>query len=79
MRGKSNEKIDNDVPGPGDYNADPNLIKDKLIGFKIDSGTKRPEIVSKETLSIPGPGVYDSPSKLGNGPSYRIGEKHKDN
>jgi hypothetical protein len=39
LRGKSNEKIGNDIPGPGDYNADPNITKDRVIGFKLDSGT----------------------------------------
>jgi hypothetical protein len=29
--------------------------------------SKRQDIVSKEATSLPGPGVYDSPSKMGTG------------
>lgn len=35
--------------------------------------TSRTEIVHKESMSSPGPGTYDSPSKLGqNGPKVNI-------
>jgi hypothetical protein len=37
MGGKPVDKVGNGVPGPGDYNADPSILKDKLISYKLPS------------------------------------------
>ena len=42
------------------------------------SKSNRGDIVSSETKSKPGPGNYESPSKIGTGISYKFGEKHRD-
>jgi len=75
---KREEKIRGDSPGPGAYNANESVVKERVVSHKMRS-TNRTEIVHKETSSKPGPGAYDSPSKLGKGVSYSIGEKREKN
>jgi len=74
---KREEKIRGDSPGPGAYNANESVLKDRVVSHKMGS-TSRTEIVHKETSSKPGPGAYDSPSKLGKGVCYSIGEKREE-
>ena len=38
IRGKSPEKIGNDVPGPGNYESDMGPTKNKIISYKMGSG-----------------------------------------
>jgi len=40
--------------------------------------TQRTEIVDKNRVGSPGPGNYESPSKLGKGVSFSIGEKREE-
>ena len=51
------------------------MTKDKVMGVSMMSNTKRTEFVNKNVSELPGPGVYDSPSKLGSGPHFTIGNK----
>ena len=37
IRGKSPEKIGNDVPGPGNYNENLSPTKDRVISYKMGS------------------------------------------
>lgn len=37
IRGKSPEKLGNDVPGPGNYDAIINAIKDRAAAYKMGS------------------------------------------
>ena len=39
------------------------------------SKTQRVDIVSKHETEMPGPGMYESPSKMGSGPHFTIGGK----
>lgn len=48
IRGKSPEKQGNDVPGPGNYDAIINAIKDRAAAYKMGSSNQRAEIVSKD-------------------------------
>lgn len=40
-------------------------MKDSARVYKIDSSSKRSEIVTKEMRNAPGPGEYDSPKRFG--------------
>lgn len=66
MRGKKEERYDTISPGPGGYDPTSTLTKDKVISQKMSS-SKRTEMVSKSVMDLPGPGNYDSPSRLGHG------------
>jgi hypothetical protein len=37
--------------------------------------SKRPEMANQQLKLIPGPGVYESPSKVGEGPKYHFGTR----
>jgi hypothetical protein len=65
MGGKPVEKGDNGVPGPGNYNADPSITKDKSIAYKLPSSPQRSDFVSKEQRDLPGPGNYDKHDEFG--------------
>jgi hypothetical protein len=54
----------NDVPGPGNYESNANVTKDRVISHKM-SKSHRVDIVTKEMRNQPGPGEYDSPIKIG--------------
>lgn len=57
------DKVGNDVPGPGSFNANYSAVKDKVVSHKM-SNTKKSDMVGKETKSKPGPGAYEaSPTK----------------
>lgn len=72
MRGKPEDKIRNDVPGPGNYEPNVHIVKDRVIAHKI-SQSQRMDIVTKEMLYQPGPGEYDSPKRFGeDAPSVSI-------
>ena len=47
------------------------------MGVSINNKTQRTEIVNKNVTELPGPGMYDSPSRLGSGPNFTIGGKAK--
>jgi hypothetical protein len=47
IKEKRNDKDGNDNPGPGNYEANTDVIKDKVISHKISS-SQRVEFVSKE-------------------------------
>lgn len=51
-------------PGPAGYNPEHSFIKDNVISYKM-SNSVRQEIVSQEARNQPGPGNYESPSKIG--------------
>ena len=40
----------------------------------MGNGPQRNDMVGEEMRNRPGPGAYDSPSKLG-GPSFKMGER----
>lgn len=44
--------------GPGAYDAKDEMIKDKVRSYKMGN-TKRSDLVSKEQINQPGPGIYD--------------------
>jgi hypothetical protein len=56
MRGKPADKVIDDVPGPGNYEANANIVKDRVTTYKMSSSSKRADIVSRERISSPGPG-----------------------
>ena len=64
----------NKNPGPGDYEARESQTKERIVTYQI-AKSKRVDIVSREARNQPGPGNYGSPSKLGDGIKYNIGEK----
>ncbi len=65
IRGRPEDKIRNDIPGPGAYEPASNLTKDRVIAHRMDLNSQRTEIVTKEMLKMPGPGEYDSPIRIG--------------
>ena len=76
IRGKSPDKIGNDNPGPGNYNADPSSVKDRVPAYKMGNGQSRADIVSKDQSNLPGPGGYDDGNNFGKGGiSYTIRQK----
>lgn len=62
IRGKQEEKIRSESPGPCAYAPSHSYNKDKVITHTI-SQSKRSEIVSKDEQTKPGPGVYSSDYK----------------
>jgi hypothetical protein len=75
MRGKPQDKAADDIPGPGNYEANVNVVKDRVTTYKMSSSSKRTDIVSRERISSPGPGQYDSPSR-NTGPNYTMGGRN---
>lgn len=47
-------------PGPGAYDVNHSVIKEKCRNVGIGM-SKRPDIAPKTARETPGPGVYDSP------------------
>ena len=64
-------------PGPGAYDAKDVLVKDSISQIAI-STTHRGDIVSKSAKELPGPGIYDQKSYIGQGPSVTIHGRPKD-
>ena len=53
---KRPEKVRNDVPAPGNYNPDENMVKptSKAVDFQMSAGRK-----DLHAEKVPGPGQYD--------------------
>jgi len=51
IRGRPEDKIGNEIPGPGNYNPNESATKYQSPVYKIDSGTKRSNLVSSEKLA----------------------------
>ena len=65
-------------PGPGAYNPSDFLSKDKVPTALIPK-SNRADIVSAEARSSPGPGIYDSGKKFGEGvPTHSIRGRPRD-
>lgn len=58
MGGRSGSPERNDGPGPGQYEANESMIKYKSPSYKITHGSQRVSMVSKEQMTLPGPGNY---------------------
>ena len=79
MMGKGADNKDNGVPGPGNYESDISLTKDRSVVHKFGTGMSRAEVVSREAMSSPGPGGYESPEHFGkNGLKYSMRGKSPD-
>jgi hypothetical protein len=52
------------MPGPGEYSVGESLSKDRTISYKM-SMSERKGIVGKDEGNKPGPGMYESPVKMG--------------
>ena len=61
-------------PAPGHYDANYSAVKDKQISHIIGKGKR----LKYEESDKPGPGAYDSPTRLGKAPKYTMGNKNKD-
>ncbi len=72
MRGRPEDKLMNDHPGPGNYEGNANSIKERVISHKM-SKSCRGDILEKDMLSKPGPGEYESPVRIGkDAPSVKL-------
>lgn len=70
----------NEVPGPGTYNQDESMIRHHSPSFKIDSQSQRTQMVSKEQMKLPGPGIYNDGRQFGqDAQSFSIRGKGNDN
>lgn len=58
IRGRPRDISRGDSPGPGNYDPNTSITKDRTIAYKM-SNSKRTDIVSKEVSNLPGPGIYD--------------------
>ena len=67
----------NQIPGPGSYNLKQEAIRESPKRANMGHG-QRENIISKEEQNKPGPGHYDSPTRMGEGTKYTIGEKRDD-
>ena len=65
------------TPGPGQYNENMDVVKDKSRSVLISSQSQRIDVVGKHVRDTPGPGLYDSPNK-GNTTSFTIGGKARE-
>ena len=61
-------KLNNSLPGPGYYSPQHNLTKEKFASWRVGSSNRGDLSLSS---NAPGPGQYDSPKKMGNGPKWR--------
>ena len=69
----------NDSPGPGHYSPEHNVVKDKVVTYKMDNRSTRTDIVSKTARDMPGPGNYHDTKEFGKGaPSFTIRGKPED-
>jgi hypothetical protein len=76
--GKAVDKREEDIPGPGSYNAKDFLTKDTAQVHSI-SKSKRQDIVGKEAKEMPGPGNYREGKEFGkDAVSFKMGGKSKD-
>ena len=69
MRGKPQPEKISDHPGPGFYEANPHVVKDKIPSVKISHGTKK-SLFGADDGKL-GPGNYD-PKNINSGPSFQI-------
>lgn len=74
MRGKPSPDRDNGHPGPGNYNANYDALKERPPSAHL--GKSKRDFLSKPD-DKPGPGFYDSPNPK-KGPSYTINGKPAD-
>jgi hypothetical protein len=75
IHGKIGQTSRNSNPGPGQYNENVTVMRQKSPSYKIGSSTQRAKMQSE---LVPGPGSYTVKSKLGEeNPKYSIGEKHE--
>ena len=64
IRGRPEDIVKDDKPGPGHYDPNAHAVKDKVRAYKIDQSS-RADIVSKEHKNLPGPGIYEQHSTIG--------------
>lgn len=77
MGSKRQERQDLMSPGPGSYDAKDALVKESISQIVI-SKSSRGDIISKNAKDMPGPGIYDQKSYIGQGQSVTIQGKYKD-
>ena len=58
ITGRPQDLQKNEIPGPGNYEADSSIIKDRVKTYKMEGGSSRGDIVSREAKNLPGPGAY---------------------
>ena len=75
IRGKPKEKERDKTPAPGQYESNYAVVKDKTPSHVIGKDKRLKYFNDSDK---PGPGQYDSPSKLGKAPTYTMGNKKKD-
>jgi hypothetical protein len=56
------EKVETRSPGPGAYDSEASVIKDRVVSYKMGQ-SKRSDVVSSERRDQPGPGQYDHAHK----------------
>lgn len=77
IRGRPRDMSGNNNPGPGNYDPNTSITKDRTVAYKM-SYSQRTEIISKEARNMPGPGIYDNHTHIGdNGPKYTMGTRSK--
>ena len=72
IRGKQKEKERDKTPAPGQYESNYAVVKEKTPSHVIGKDKRLKYFNDSEK---PGPGQYDSPSKLGKAPKYTMGNK----
>lgn len=76
IRGRPQDKVRNEVPGPGNYNPpEQDPTKERVVAYKLGTSS-RSNLVGREATLSPGPGQYDSPRK-DNGPQFTIRERSR--
>lgn len=55
----------NNAPGPGQYDPNESAVKHKNPAFNMNDGSLRTQLVSKEQMSLPGPGNYADSKNFG--------------
>jgi hypothetical protein len=67
-KGSRDEKIHNEVPGPGAYNS-PDISNNRNIKFSVDKRLK------ESRIDVPGPGQYDIKPMFADVPKYLLPNK----
>jgi hypothetical protein len=66
FKGKPDNRERSKTPGPGNYNPDHFVTRDKVPNTLISKSSKN-GLVSREEMEKPGPGNYEQKSGFGDG------------
>lgn len=64
-------------PGPGSYAQSEKILRYKSSPSFGVGTAKRSEMANPQLKKVPGPGLYETKTNIGEGPKFHIASKHK--